>query len=38
MRVTESGAGAPVVLTHAFPFDGRMWDRVVIGLAARVRG
>jgi pimeloyl-ACP methyl ester carboxylesterase len=37
MHVTESGSGTPLVLLHAFPFDARMWDRVVIGLASRVR-
>jgi 3-oxoadipate enol-lactonase len=31
-----SGKGAPLVLLHAFPFDGRMWRRTAASLERRV--
>ena len=37
MHVTESGSGTPLVLLPAFPFDGRMWDRLRPGLAEQAR-
>jgi pimeloyl-ACP methyl ester carboxylesterase len=33
-RPHEAGAGLPVVLLHAFPFDARMWDAVGAALPA----
>src|SRR5262245_46145835 len=34
---TDDGAGHPVVLLHAFPLDGRMWDVQKRELARRAR-
>ncbi|MBN2574289.1 MAG: alpha/beta fold hydrolase [Deltaproteobacteria bacterium] len=31
------GSGRPLVLVHAFPFDGRMWRRTAEGLGGRCR-
>ncbi|WP_433869882.1 alpha/beta fold hydrolase [Saccharopolyspora sp. CA-218241] len=37
MHYVESGAGTPLVLLHAFPVDGRMWDEVRPRLDSQVR-
>ncbi|MCP2166975.1 alpha/beta fold hydrolase [Goodfellowiella coeruleoviolacea] len=37
MHYTDSGAGLPVVLAHAFPVDSRMWNGVRQPLAGRAR-
>ena len=36
-QTRERGSGPPVVLLHAFPFDGRMWDVQLDALAASHR-
>jgi 3-oxoadipate enol-lactonase len=34
---TSAGEGRAVILVHAFPFDGRMWQETATGLAGRCR-
>lgn len=36
MHYTDTGAGTPVVLLHAFPLDSRMWAGIDLGAAARL--
>jgi pimeloyl-ACP methyl ester carboxylesterase len=37
MAYESVGSGHPVVLLHAFPFDGRMWNQTAAALAKRVQ-
>ncbi|MFI5381047.1 MAG: alpha/beta fold hydrolase [Tepidisphaerales bacterium] len=37
LHYRENGQGTPLVLLHGFPFDSRMWDDQLAGLADRFR-